>query len=215
MQETNEFGQMLAFVQPYIEGYGLLAVAAALFLETLFLTGYIFPAMLVVIAAAYCSAEGMLAIEQVYLAGLGGAVLGDNLSFAVGRWAGARFLRGRERLAGRITTALSGRGLPLLMWYQYATLVRPVVPLAAGYALQPWGRFVLLDSLGLAGWLAFMCGCGYLAGSVLTGQGGYLAWALRGIALAATLAVLVLVYVRVKRFERGTIRPHAVNTLLN
>ena len=202
MQESSELAGMLEAAAPYINGYGLWAVWGALLLETFFLTGYIFPAMLVVIAAAYFSAEGLLAIEHVYLAALAGAVIGDNLSFAAGRLAGARFLRKRERLAGRIAAALKGGGLPLLLWYQYASLVRPVVPLAAGYARYPWGKFALLDSLGLAVWIAFLCTCGYLAGGMLAGHGGMLAWVMRGVALAATLGILVLAWLRVRRFER-------------
>lgn len=195
---------VLTMAAPYIEAYGLGAVWAALLLETFFLTGYLFPAMLIVIAAAYFSAEGLLAIEHVYLAALAGAILGDNLSFAAGRFAGARFLKKHGRLANRVTAALQGGGLPLLLWYQYASLVRPVVPLAAGYARYPWGRFALLDSAGLAVWIAFLCTCGYLAGGMLQGQGTLLSWVLRGVALAATLGVLVLAWLRVRRFEHAS-----------
>lgn len=207
MQEDSQFTQLLEAVRPYIENYGLGAVAAAMFLETLFLTGYLFPSMLVLIGAGYFAAEGTLSIWQVYFAALGAAIVGDNASYAAGRFIGQHFLKKHRARAEKIRAALNEEKPPLLLWYQYATLVRPIVPLTAGYSRYSWRRFIMLDSLGLAGWIAFMCLSGYLAGSLFRGADGWVSWTLRGVALVATLLVFWRIWVRVKSWERETRAP--------
>lgn len=171
--------------RPWIERYGLAAVALGLFCETLLLSGLIVPGFSILIAAGYLGAGGTLPWWQALLAGVAGAVLGDQASFLLGRLVGLKLLgRWRPRAAG-LRLALEGDAVWLLLSYHYFWLLRAILPCAAGGTGFRWRRFALLDACGAALWVLAAYAVGWSAYGALH-AGGNIAM------LALNLASLIL-----------------------
>lgn len=104
-----------------------------------------------------------------------GAMIGDNLAYAVGRAVGVRrwaWMR-RPRVAAMIARAGEGldrRGAPLILGARYIPVGRVAVNMTAGALRYPRRRFVPLSALAAVTWAAYCAGIGLLAGQWLEGQ---------------------------------------------
>ncbi|MFJ9419279.1 DedA family protein [Streptomyces sp. NPDC101227] len=108
-----------------------------------------------------------------------GALAGDCLGYAVGRYAGPRatawLLRGapgraRTRHNGRTRarTAVERHAATLVIAGRFLPGGRVVAALSTGSVRFPLRRFVLLDALGAALWALFSTALGGLGGAALT-----------------------------------------------
>lgn len=148
-----------------VTGYGATALALITFLSCLALP---VPASLAMLAGGGFVAADDLELVPTLLAALAGAVMGDNLGFAAGRFAGSGLV---ERLATRPkrgallrrASADLDRNAPSIV-YLSRWLVSPLGPyvnLVAGATGLPWSRFVLADLAGEATWVTLYVGLGY------------------------------------------------------
>jgi membrane-associated protein len=164
-----------------------------------------FPSETAAIAAGVMAAAGDLHILLVVAAAAGGAFLGDNSSYVVGRTAGnAAVTRlfspagGLARLewAGRV---LESRGSYLIVVARFVPGGRTAVTLTAGLTRMRERSFVPAAVVAALLWASFASGLGYLGGSAFEDE------PLRGFFAAAGVAVLIVVGVEVVRRLR---RPH-------
>lgn len=130
------------------------------------------PASLLMLAAGALSASGDLSLVMAALGAFGGAVLGDQVGFQIGRsgkaWAASRMRPGtRAALAlARAETMLSTRaGLAVFLSRWLFSPLGPYMNLAAGGAGMDRRVFTLWDIAGEAVWVATYIGLGYLFGS--------------------------------------------------
>ena len=172
----------LAGAQEIIATYGYAALFAGTFLEgeTFFILGGI------------AARQGLLDPIGVALAALGGAFLGDNFFFLLGRWKGALLLARSRRLARKAVAArrlVRRHAVLLLLLSRFLYGLRTVIPLCCGAAgLHPL-KFLLLNLVSALCWTALFGGLGYYFGGWLMGN----ADAMRGLQMAALLAVAVVV----------------------
>ncbi|WP_102226509.1 DedA family protein [Acidimangrovimonas sediminis] len=144
--------------------YGLWLIAATTFLSCLALP---VPSSLMMLTAGGFVAAGDLGLGDTLAAALGGAVLGDQAGFALGRSGGARLLDRiarhprRAALIGRTEALMQRRGgfgIFLSRW-----LFSPLGPwmnFAAGAARLSWRRFTLAGVAGETVWVALYVGTG-------------------------------------------------------
>jgi len=145
--------------------YGVYVIFASAFLSCLALP---IPTSLMMLAGGAFVATGDLVLWQVVAAAYGGAVLGDQAGFQIGRHGGtpliARLARtpARRAVLARARALVDRRGGPGVFFSTW--LVAPLGPwvnFAAGATGLPWRRFTIWDVLGETVWVTIYIGLGF------------------------------------------------------
>ena len=166
----------------------------------------ILPSETAVITAGVVAGAGDLSLPVVIAAAAGGAFLGDNCAYLIGRRFGERTIKrffSSERARRRIDWAdeqLQERGGELIAVARFIPGGRTAVTLSAGAVGYPWRRFVLFDAVAALGWAAYSALLGYYGGRTFEGPWG------RVLALATAFAVagsIELTRWLLKRRHRG------------
>ena len=158
----------------------LLIVFAVPFLESSVFLGFFFPGETALILGGVLASYHRVALWQVLVAGIAGAVLGDSTGYLVGREYGRRLLESRplRRFAkpGRIDRGqdyLNQRGGKAVFLGRFTAALRVLVPGLAGMARMPYRVFLPWNVAGGATWGAAMVLLGYLAGASWKRVAGY------------------------------------------
>ncbi|MFD5225641.1 DedA family protein [Microbacterium sp. NPDC058342] len=153
------------------------------------------PSETVLVAAAAVSVSaGGVNIVLLCLAGALGAMIGDNIAYALGRAIGTerfRWMR-RPRAAAAFEAArraLSRGGAGLILGARYVPVGRVAVNMSAGALDYPWRRFLPLSLLGGVTWAAYSAGIGLLAGQWVKDQP--MLSAVIGVGLALAIGIVV------------------------
>jgi membrane-associated protein len=122
-----------------------------------------------VILAGVIAATGDLVIVAVIACAAGGAILGDNVSYLIGRLAGERiverFFKGERRK--RIDWAekqIEERGPYLIVIGRFIPGGRTAVTLASGLLEMRWRRFIVYDVAAGVVWASYAALLGYVGG---------------------------------------------------
>lgn len=126
------------------------------------------PASLVMLAAGAFIATGDLVPENVWVAAILGAIVGDQIGYAIGRL-GLTRLAGRfashrrtARLGHRAARWLDRRRIPALFLSRWAvSALGPYINLAAGAARMRWLDFTLPAVAGELVWCTIYLGLGW------------------------------------------------------
>jgi len=152
----NLLQQGLAWIEPAIATYGVLALLVVLYFESF---GVPLPGESALVAASFLATRGDLDIGHVFLAAWLGAVLGDSTGYLIGRF-GGRVLLGKfghlvkltpERLS-KLEAAARSRGFFMVLSARFIVVLRQLNGLIAGSAGMPWHRFVLANAIGAMLW---------------------------------------------------------------
>jgi membrane-associated protein len=150
-----------------------------------------------VITAGVVAAAGDLSLPLIIPAAAGGAFLGDNTAYLIGRRFGTRVKErffSSERARKRVEWAerqLEERGGELIAVGRFIPGGRTAVTLTAGSLQYPWRRFVLFDAAAALGWAVYASLLGYFGGRVFENGAWGLLLAL-GIALAVAGGIEVV-----------------------
>jgi membrane-associated protein len=142
--------------------YGAPALGLVLLLAAL---GIPLPATLLLLASGAFARQGMLDAPLAVGLGLLGSMLGDSGSYCLGRCGGALILK---HVAGRASwqqarATFEHRGaLAIFLTRFMLTPLALPTNLIAGSSGYVYGRFLILDVLGEAVWIALYGGLGYL-----------------------------------------------------
>jgi len=150
--------------------------------ETAFFVGLLVPAEATVLFAAFLADRGFFSVESVLLATAGGAWVGDQCGYVLGRYAGRRVVARGGRL-GRLWSRYEARTARLFRHHpsysvslaRLISFVRTLMPWMAGMSELVYRRFLLYDTIGVTVWAVGSVALGYLAGEswqVLTGVVG-------------------------------------------
>jgi membrane protein DedA with SNARE-associated domain len=181
-------------VQALITHYGYAAVFFVVMLES---SGIPMPGETILIsAAALAGTRHALDIRWVIAAAAGGAVLGDNIGFWVGRkfgeplldkWSHLVGLDARKRKLGRYLFARYGGSIVFLG--RFIALLRAFAAVLAGAnGLAPW-RFFVFNALGAIVWATVFGLGGYLLGASIHRIAGPVGWLMLGLAVLAAVLV--------------------------
>jgi membrane protein DedA with SNARE-associated domain len=163
---------------------------------------------MLLLAAIYAGTTHHLLIPLVIVAAAGGAILGDNLGFWVGRQGGYRLLRRyghyiglKERTLKLGQYLFSKHGGKVVFFGRFVAVLRAWAAFLAGTNRMPWNRFVLFNALGGILWATLYGMGGYLLGDTvhrLTGPLGIIAV---GVGLLMLLTFLLFVRRNEQRLE--------------
>jgi len=172
---VNEYAaEWLGWVQSCFARYGCWFVLVSLFLKNLIFLGPFMPGAVVMVVAGWLARQGQASLSLLALSGIVGTVAGDTVSYLIGRKAGDRLLRSKRWGKAIASVSERVRNEPaLLIFCQFETVLRMFVPAAAGLSGVPFGRWLLLTTLGAALWVAAYGAAGYflsLSGGLAAGK---------------------------------------------
>ncbi len=191
--------QIVLFIQNNQSWAGFIVFLMA-FGESLFVLGIFIPATVLLFATGTLIATGVLDAGPILFWGIAGAIVGDALSFWLGRWMGHKVLRHRHLNAYRRHVARAR-----LFFYRYGFLavliarflgpLRCFIPTVAGVMGMPELRFQIANILSAILWLPALLAPGYLASlsveALKKGQHANI-YSLVGLTVIAILAFLVI-----------------------
>lgn len=195
---------LLASLAPVLDHYGYLAVGGLVFLEDF---GVPVPGETVLIAAAVYAGAGRLSWPLVFLVGVLGAVLGDNVGYLIGRAGGrplvlrfGRSVRFTEERLDHAEAFFRRHGGKIIVVARFIEGLRQANGIVAGVTQLHWLRFLFFNTLGAILWVGVWTTLGDLAGN-------HIAVLYREITryslLLAAVAVVAIAAVVVRRRRRG------------
>jgi len=164
------------------------------------------PISMMLVAAGSFVELGEMKLWQVIVVASAGAVTGDQIGYALGRWGGHRVIeriRRRKNGATRIAQAEAfakrwgATGIFLTRWL--ITPLGPWLNLTSGMAAYPWTRFFLWDVLGEVLWVVLYVMLGKFFSDrvqTLVEILGNLAWVIVGLIAALILGWKLLRYLQ-------------------
>src|SRR5207253_1533567 len=148
--------QWIDLFRPYVDQYGYIILFLGVMAENASLP---VPGETILIIASFYSYHGNLVLGKVILLASIGCILGDNVSFYLGRRLGRPFIHhyGKyihitpERLA-YVEHFFESHGDKTIFIQRWITGVRVIGALVAGTTKMPWSRFLLFNCLGAVTW---------------------------------------------------------------
>jgi membrane protein DedA with SNARE-associated domain len=158
----------LAHLAPLLDRYGYLSLAGFVAAEGV---GIPTPAVTIVVASAVYAGTGSFNLPAVIAVTVVASVVGDNVGYAVGRFAGkpalvrwGRYVGLTERRMSRAEEFFARRGANIVIIARFIDGLRQTSGLIAGAAGMTWGRYAVRDALGALLWAAVWITVGYSAG---------------------------------------------------
>ncbi len=198
--------QVLEDIASTLGKWTYLLVTVLAFLETGAFVGLVAPGESAVIVGGVVAGQGeidiRLLIGLVWLA----AILGDSVSFWLGRKLGREFLVKHgprvkiteERLL-QVERYMDEHGGKTILIGRFIGLVRALAPFIAGSSKMSYRRFLPYDVIGAGLWAAFFCMLGYVFSNNLS---AVVHWAERGVLIFGwTIGTIVVLVYLVRRFR--------------
>jgi membrane protein DedA with SNARE-associated domain len=198
------FHNSLQLIEQYMLAYGYWAVFFGVMLEN---AGVPVPGETILLIAGYFASTGEFHLPLVMLIAASGAVIGDNIGFAVGHHYGRGFLLrvGRfffltPKRIEHMENYFKSHGNKTILVARFITGLRVFAALLAGASKMPWRVFFLYNIAGAILWSVVITTLGYLFGSSLP---LLLKWVGRSgtILLIAAIVLGVIVW-RVRKHRR-------------
>src|SRR5215475_11632096 len=166
---TEHLPGVLHDLEPTLDNYGYLAVIGLVLVEDF---GVPVPGETVLILAAVYAGAGRLNIALVALLAFCGALLGDNIVFAIGHFGGRPLVERygryifltRERLE-KATGFFVRHGGKIIIVARFIEGLRQANGIIAGISGMHWTRFLVSNAIGAALWVAVWTSIGYFSGS--------------------------------------------------
>ncbi len=201
----------LAMAKPYLDSYGYAALFGLVFVEGF---GIPAPGETVIIAGALLADQGTMTIQWVLTTAWAGAVLGDNLGYAIGHFAGRRFILRfgdhfgvHAKQLNRVERFFDRYGGVVVALARFVDGPRQLNGLVAGSIGMAWWRFLLYNAIGATFWVALWGGGVFLfgerVGPLLADHRQLAKWVL---ALSVSvLAALIAIWLRTHPKHHGTV----------
>lgn len=143
----------------YLQDFGVFVLFAVIMFEA---GGLPVPGETALITAAVLTSAGKLNLLHVAAAAIAGAIVGDNIGYAIGRYAGrdavvqlfARFGVSRDKL-DHAEARLLRHGMPLVAAARFFPVLRQVGGIGAGTIGMTWLRFLAANTTGAVCWVGF------------------------------------------------------------
>jgi len=135
--------------------------------ESMLLIGIAIPATGLMIATGGLAGSGIIDPEPIVLWGLAGAVVGDALSYWIGRWIGPsllrhRWLRKQRTGVARAKAFFVRYGFLAILIGRFLGPIRSTVPTVAGMMKMHHFHFQIANVLSALLWVPLMLAPGYL-----------------------------------------------------
>ena len=198
---------VLHSLEPTLNQYGYLAVAGLVMIEDF---GVPVPGETVLILAAVYAGAGRLNIALVALLAFCGALLGDNIGFAIGHFGGHPLVEryGRyilltpERLE-KATRFFDRHGGKIIIVARFIEGLRQANGIIAGISGIRWPRFLIFNAIGAALWVAVWTSVGYFSGSHIDTIYDDVTRYYKYLVIALVLGVAAYIILRMMRVRRA------------
>ena len=161
----------LQLIEHYMLAYGYWAVFFGVMLEN---AGLPVPGETILLVAGYFASTGVFRVPLVMLIAATGAVIGDNIGFAIGHHYGRGFLLkiGRfffltPKRFEHMENYFKSHGNKTILVARFITGLRVFAVLLAGASKMPWRVFVVYNVAGAILWSVVITTLGYLFGQSL------------------------------------------------
>ena len=197
-------GELTAWLADHTRWLGVAIFLIAL-TESLAVAGLVVPGVLLLFAATALAGGGDLSLWGALAWAFAGAVCGDLLSFAMGRW----FHQDIRRLGifarhpqwiDRGEGFFRRYGIYSIMLGRFIGPIRPIIPMVAGMFDMPTWRFLLVNVASALAWAPVYVLPGYLAGSAVRWPVPESFWQQAGL-LAGGLALFILAILMLLRTQ--------------
>jgi membrane protein DedA with SNARE-associated domain len=164
------------------------------------------PSETLVVIGGNLASSGDLVLPLVIVSGAVGAVVGDNISYAIGRWVGEHTVKrvfaskkSKERLEWAERT-LDERGGYIILVARFIPGGRTAVTFSAGYVPTfSWRRFIVYDVIACTLWATYAALLGYFGGKTFEDHPFWGVALALGIALTLGLLVEAIRHYRQRR----------------
>src|SRR2546423_1153452 len=161
----------LQLIEQYMLAYGYWAVFFGVMLEN---AGLPVPGETILLVAGYFASTGVFRVPLVMLVAATGAVIGDNIGFAIGHHFGRGFLLkvGRfffltPKRFEHMENYFKSHGNKTILVARFITGLRVFAALLAGASKMPWRVFFVYNVAGAVLWSVVITTLGYLFGQSL------------------------------------------------
>ncbi len=192
-------------LESLLQHWGYWVVFGAMLLEN---AGLPLPGETVTLLGGYAAGSGHLNVFGVMAAAAGGAILGDNVGYWVGRRAGwglvlrvGRLLRrSPEQMESLRTSFLRHAGKSVLIG-RFVAVLRVLAGPLAGAVHMPYRRFVLFNCLGALLWAGTMVSLAWLGGRWIPFDQMVKGVVEFGLGALVLVVVLLAIPMLISRFE--------------
>jgi membrane protein DedA with SNARE-associated domain len=153
----EDAGHLVAGLEHFVRLYGVFAVMLILAVEAI---GAPVPGETLLIFASILAGRGEMSLPALVVFAWGGAVLGDNIGYAVGKsWGRGAILRYGAKIGlndarfNSIESIFLRYGSATVIFARFFAVLRQLNGIVAGILGMPWWRFLLFNALGGALWV--------------------------------------------------------------
>ena len=162
-------GELLSWLGSHTRWLGLAIFLIAL-VESLAIAGLLVPGVVLLFAASALAGGGSLGITATLAWAFAGAVCGDLISFAMGRWfhqdiRRLRLFARHPQWLDRGESFFRQYGTYSIVLGRFIGPIRPIIPMVAGMFDMPYWRFLLVNILSAMAWAPVYVLPGYVAGN--------------------------------------------------
>jgi len=184
-------------VTHFFTSHGLPLLFVVVMLESF---GVPLPGETALIAFGVLASQGHYSIVTVIAVAAAGAIIGDNLGYAlIGRWGGRRLFertrygrRYAERFLPTAERLMAKHGGKVVFFGRFISILRFTAAWAAGIARMPWWRFFFWNASGAICWATAVGLVAYYAGAAAADAiQRYGIYAAVGIVIAVLIGFLV------------------------
>jgi len=169
--QASFVNRLIELLQPLFNNWGYLIVLGGVFLESIFITGWIAPGTAVILLGSFYAAQGELNFACVLSVAVVGAILGDNIGYFVGHRVGRRLIVRYEHHP-RLTRGLRSSeryfehyGPVTVLFGRMISGIDAFIPVTAGLSEMPYWKYILFDIPGAILWVGMIAALGYLFGN--------------------------------------------------
>jgi membrane protein DedA with SNARE-associated domain len=149
-----------------------LAIVLIACVECLAIAGIIVPGTILLFALAALAGNGVLTLPETLLLAYLGGLLGDAMSYGIGRYfhqdiRRLPLLRSHPQWLSAAEVYFQRYGVASLLVGRYIGPLRPMLPMVAGMLNMPLGRFIAVSLLAAAGWAVAYMLPGWATGAAL------------------------------------------------
>jgi membrane-associated protein len=157
---------MVARVQRLFAGYGYYVVFFGVLMENSMFLGLLVPGVIILILGGLAAENGSINVWLVLGLGIAATLIGDTISYCIGRLGWARMLeRGAPSgVVRRVRETLESNRRWIILAYHFAGYSRMLGPAAAGMFQVPYRQWAPLDYLGATLWVIVFTAVGVVMG---------------------------------------------------
>jgi membrane-associated protein len=155
------------WIRDLFDSYGYWVVFLGTLFENTLLVGLVIPGAIVVLLAGISAHDGLMDPILAAVLGILGTILGDTISYFMGRFGWARLGKGDSlrNFSEKVREPLMTRGGTFVLIYHFAGYTRVVGPAAAGLLRMPYRKWAIMDHLGASLWVISYMALGYGLGA--------------------------------------------------